>query len=256
MNATAAKRTKRGNKKKGAAGGQRLDASTSLACPSCGFGNQIAARYCQSCGKALDGGGWLTAQTLTVLAAACIALVALGLLFASVIPVDPTPTVRTTGAATELQASSGQPPDLSTMSPREAADRLFNRVMMADEQGNADEVQQFAPMAISAYEMLESLDTDALYHAALIQSAAGDLERARDYTEQLKAIVPEHLLAALLEHRLALQENDQEAALTAIERFNRHYDNEIAIDRPEYQHHRPSIDKFRSEVMKADQNGG
>lgn len=248
MNALATKASPRGGKTKRTTGRRDQDESRSVTCPSCGGRAPIGARYCQGCGASLDGASWLTPQTLTVLAAAGIALVALGFLFASVINVEQAPPVSSTVTAAPRPAPSGQPPDLSTMSPREAADRLFNRVMTADERGDADVVQQFAPMALSAYDMLENLDTDALYHVGLIQAAAGNLDRARDYTDQLTTIVPDHLLAIILEHRLATQENDQAAASRAIEQFQSRYDDEIAVDRPEYQHHRPSIEKFRDEI--------
>ncbi len=137
------------------------------------------------------------------------------------------------------------------MSPREAADRLFNRVMMADEQGNVDEVAQFAPMAEAAYERLESLDLDALYHLGLIRAASGDAESARDAIQRIKAVVPGHLLASLLEHRLALDENDEEEAARAIERFQASYDDEIKIDRLEYRDHQRSIDQFREQIDAA-----
>ena len=184
---------------------------------------------------------------MTVLGSAVIALVALGLLFTSVIDVDRLAPTRSKISTPPRAASSGQPPDLSTMSPREAADRLFNRVMMADEQGNAAEVEQFSPMTVSAYEMLESLDTDALFHVGLIHAAAGNDEEARDYAERMKAVVPNHLLAALLEHRLAQADSNSTAAESAIKRFHAHYDEEISIGRPEYEHHRASIERFRAE---------
>ena len=224
-------------------------------CGACGESHQAGARFCQNCGRSLLGGSWLNAQTLTVLGAACLTLVALGLLFASVLDFGSAPEgdqAVTTPSRTASTLSSGQPPDLSTMSPREAADRLFNRVMMADEQGNEDEVAQFAPMAVAAYDQLESLDLDALYHVGLIQAAAGDGESAWDAAQRMKAIVPGHLLASLLEHRLALDQGDQEKASRAIERFKASYDEEIKIDRLEYRDHQLSIDQFREQIGATD----
>jgi tetratricopeptide (TPR) repeat protein len=197
--------------------------------------------------------GWLNAQTATLIAAACLTLAALGLLFASAIDLAPDaePSSRVAAARGQTSPAPGQPPDLSSMTPREAADRLFNRVMMADERGDREEALQFAPMAVAAYEQLESLDLDALYHLGLIHAAAGELERAEEHLERLKAVVPAHLLASLLEHRLALANDDAAKAALAATRFQEHYDEEIAIERPEYLDHRASIDKFRAEL---DQN--
>lgn len=205
----------------------------------------------------MGGSGWFDAQTLTVLAAASLTLVALGLLFASVLDTGSTsgesPTVR--ASSRTAQAPSSQPPDLSAMSPREAADRLFNRVMMAEEQGNADEVAQFAPMAAAAYDRLEDLDPDALYHVGLIHTAQGDAESAWNAVERLRTIVPGHLLASLLEHRLAMGQNDSKRAERAVERFKADYDEEIKIDRLEYRDHRRSIDQFREQIGAAESGG-
>ena len=219
-------------------------------CGACGESHRAGARFCQSCGRSLVGGSWFNAQTLTVLGAACLTLAALGLLFASVLDIGSVPEADQAAMAPSRTASapSGQPPDLSTMSPREAADRLFNRVMIADEQGNVDEVTQFAPMAVAAYDRLDSLDLDALYHLGLIQAAAGDVESAEEAAQRMKAIVPGHLLASLLEHRLALDQGDQDKATRAIEQFKANYEEEIKIDRFEYRDHQPSIDQFREQI--------
>jgi hypothetical protein len=248
MSTMARKSSNRSGKARKTAGRQGKTFDRSTACPSCAGRIQDDARYCPNCGKPLDGGSWLNAQTLTVLAAALIVLVALGLLFSSVIDTDRlTPGDQTT-AATSTATSAGQPPDLSSMTPREAADRLFNRVMMADEQGDDAEVAQFAPMAVSAYEMLDSMDPDALYHVGLVQAAAGNIDQARDFNERLKAIVPNHLLGALLDYRLAKAENKTDVADAAARRFQDHYDDEMAIGRPEYQHHQASLERFRAQA--------
>ncbi|MEM8948173.1 MAG: hypothetical protein AAGA21_03680 [Pseudomonadota bacterium] len=193
---------------------------------------------------------WLDAQKLTVLGTACLTLVALGLLFASVLDFGSAGNDDRSAEAPERMASapSGQPPDLSTMTPREAAIRLFNRVMMADEQGNADEVAQFAPMAVAAFNQLESLDLDAFFHLGMIHAAAGDAESALNAAERMQAVVPGHLLASVLEHRVAVDENDQDRAARAIERFETNYDKEIKVDRPEYRHFQRLIDHFRIEI--------
>lgn len=246
MTATAAgsrSRTRKGKQ-------QGSVASGTAACFSCGEVNKVSARFCQNCGRSLVDSRWFDTQKLTVLGAALVTLAALGLLFASVIDMG-SPEREGLAATTPARtspASSGQPPDLSTMTPREAADRLFNRVMMADEQGNADEVAQFAPMAVAAYEQLESLDLDALYHVGLINTATGNSGKAWDVVERLRAVVPGHLLASLLEHRLALDEKDQAKAEGAIERFKADYDEEIKVERPEYLDHRRQIDQFREKL--------
>ena len=228
---------------------RRAQAAGATTCASCGERNQAHARFCQACGRSLTSGGGFNAQTLTVLATACLTLAVLGALFASVLDFGSTSedaSVGTAPAKTTVPAE-GQPPDLSTMTPRQAADRLFNRVMMADEQGDRGEVDQFAPMAVAAYDQLENLDLDGVYHVGLIHAATGNIETAWEAVERLRAVVPEHLLASVLEHRLALAEGDQERAERAIEQFKAHYDQEIVIDRLEYRDHQRQIDQFRQQ---------
>ena len=80
------------------------------------------------------------------------------------------------------------------MTPREAADRLFNRIMTAAERGDAQEALRFAPMALQAYERLGPLDNDARYHVGLITATTGDIESARAHIDMLRQSVPDHLL--------------------------------------------------------------
>lgn len=248
-----------------AAGGSRrakarkrsADSTDDLVCPSCGQTNRAQARYCQECGRSLTSGGWTNAPTLTVLGAAVAVLVAIGALFASVIDIGPPSGTdpATTATTRTAPTGTGQPPDLSTMTPREAAVRLFNRVMMADEQGNSAEISQFAPMAIAAYDQLDVLDLEAIYHVGAIHAATGNSEGAEEAIERLREAVPDHLLASILEHRLAMDAGDQARAERAIERFRAGYDEEINVDRSEYRDHVRSIDHFRDQIVAPSQDG-
>lgn len=148
-------------------------------------------------------------------------------------------------------SSTGQPPDLSTMSPREAADRLFNRVMAASENGNTEEALRFAPMALQSYGQLGSLDNDARYHVALIHLTLRDTKSARGQVQELKKTSPNHLLALMLEHQIAEQGGDKAAAARAAKTFLGAYDAEVLTARPEYQDHGRSIDRFREAAQAA-----
>lgn len=139
----------------------------------------------------------------------------------------------------------GQPPDLSAMTPRQAADRLYNRIMMASEQGRPEEAQRFVPMALAAYAQLESLDADAHYHLGRIHAEAGDFESVGKEIDAMRRLVPNHLLAAVLEHLVAEAAGDREAMARATAAFAAAYDAEIAMGRPEYEHHRITLDQFR-----------
>lgn len=142
--------------------------------------------------------------------------------------------------------------DLSTMTPRQAADRLFNRVMSASERGDTEEAVRFAPMAVAAYARVSSLDADARYHLGLLHLQLGDLDRAREQIEILKQTAPRHLLALVLEHGVASQSGDTQAADRAAAEFAAAYEDEMATARPEYAAHKSAIDRFRSSGVATD----
>lgn len=131
------------------------------------------------------------------------------------------------------------------MSPREAANRLFNRVMTASENGNTAEALKFTPMALQAYDNLGTLDNDARYHVALLHLTAGDIDGARVQIEMLRKSVPNHLLAFMLEHQIAERSGKKDNAARADKAFLAAYDAEIAKGREEYQDHLSSIERFR-----------
>jgi hypothetical protein len=174
-----------------------------------------------------------------------IAAAAVGIVFvASENQVAPPPATTFDGPA----VPSGQPVDLSSMSPREAADRLFNRVMMAQEQGNIQEVMQFAPKTLQAYDLVANLDADALYHIGLIHTATGDFDNVWKQVELLKQISPNHLLGLFLEHNAAEKSGDRNTAAKASAAFAAAYDSEIKTGKPEYEAHRKSIENFRTGI--------
>jgi hypothetical protein len=220
-------------------------------CPSCDAEVKPGSRACQECGTSLAAPAapkqW-NAQTIAPWAAIGIATIAL--LVALVSWFD-----RSGGAAAPAPFSPpmtstvpvpGQPVDLASMSPREAADRLFNRVMIANESGNTAEALKFAPMALQAYDGLGTLDNDARYHVALIHMTAGDIDGARVQIEMLRKSVPNHLLGLMLEHQIAERGGKKDNAARAYKAFLAAYDAEIAKGRAEYQDHLSSIDRFRA----------
>jgi tetratricopeptide (TPR) repeat protein len=145
-----------------------------------------------------------------------------------------------------FSASGTSSADLASMPPRDAADRLFNRVMTASESGNTAEAMQFAPMALQAYDRVGPLDNDARYHVALIHLVAGDVKSAQAQLEQLRRSVPNHLLALMLAHQIAVQSGDKAGAARAYKNFLAAYDAEMATARVEYQEHRGGIERFRA----------
>jgi predicted Zn-dependent protease len=131
------------------------------------------------------------------------------------------------------------------MSPRQAADRLFNRVMAASENGDSAEALRFAPMALQAYNNLGTLDNDARYHVALLHLTTDDTKGARVQVDLLRKSVPRHLLGFMLEHEIAERSGKQDSAARAFKAFLAAYDAEIATGREEYQDHLNTIERFR-----------
>jgi hypothetical protein len=148
-------------------------------------------------------------------------------------------------AGSTTNPGQGQPPDLATMTPREAADRLFNRIMMASENGKLEEALRFVPMGVNAYNNLEALDNDARYHLALIHLTASDIKKAREQINILRQSAPKHLLAYILEFQIAGINKDQNAAELAYKNFLAAYETEFTMDRNEYRDHQGNIDRFR-----------
>jgi hypothetical protein len=100
---------------------------------------------------------------------------------------------------------AGGMPDLASMSPREAADRLFDRSMREQETGNEGQASQFANMALQAYGQVppDQIDLDALFHVGLLHLLMGDSNTATSIAESILADDESHLLALLLGRRAA-----------------------------------------------------
>ena len=233
--------------------GDRSNPVEDRACPSCGTAAPSEARFCSACGAALEGtpgGGTWSAGRLAGLAAVA-GVIAVAVFAAATLSErdDETPSSSTDSPALMFDAppaaSTGEPPDLSQMTPREAADRLFNRIMMASEQGKRDEALRFVPMAIQAYGDLPELDRDAHFHLGLIHGVAGDTAGVDRQIAVLRQGVPNHLLALVLEHRNAERSGDPAAVSRTLAAFAAAYDAEIATGRPEYEAHRNTIERFR-----------
>ena len=153
-------------------------------------------------------------------------------------------------------AGAGQPeraPDISRMSPRERFDRLFNRIMQAAERGESDQVQRFTPMALGAYQQLDTVDADARYHAAVIHLQVGSLPQARALADTILTQTPGHLFGYLIRGTAAGIENDAGAERRAQQDFLSHYEREMAANRLEYVDHKAVVEEFRQEAQSRKQ---
>lgn len=223
-------------------------------CPTCEASLTPGARFCHVCGTALGGGRggrdgrsrevpWLVAGG-AVLALVIVLAFTLGRAGAR----NDAPAGGAFGAA---PAPVMRAPDISTMTPRERANRLFDRVMSLAERGESDSVAFFTPMALQAYALLGPPDNDARYDVGMIHAVTGAHAAALAQADSLDAAAPGHLLASVVRHTVAEAQGDSAAVRRAYQRFLEHYEREIAANRPEYEAHRPTLDAFRDEARRA-----
>jgi hypothetical protein len=152
--------------------------------------------------------------------------------------------------ATPLASGAMTPPDISSMSPEERANRLFNRVMAYASEGKADSAAFFAPMAISAIESLTPLTLHTRYDLGLVALAAGDLDKAKAQSDTILKERPTHLLGLILASRAAEARGDAAAAKTFRKKLLDAEKTERAAALPEYRDHdadlRAAIEEARS----------
>jgi hypothetical protein len=127
---------------------------------------------------------------------------------------------------------TGQPPDISA---------LYDRVMGAHERGRADSVQMFAPMAITAYQMIGNLDMDQRYDLGRIGAVSGDARLARAEADTMLAVYPTHLLGLILAGNAARMRKDTAAERTYHDRLLNTVAAERAKQLPEYVAHENDI---------------
>jgi hypothetical protein len=128
-------------------------------------------------------------------------------------------------------------PDISSMSPQERADRLFQRVMEYSSAGKADSVQFFAPMAIGAIEALAPLSAHQRYDLGLLGLVAGDAGIAVAQADTILQTEPRHLLGLSLAARAADVRGDAAAKSAFNTRLLAAESMERARNLPEYREH-------------------
>lgn len=140
-------------------------------------------------------------------------------------------------------AGGGAAPDISSMSPRERAGRLYDRVMQYAEQGKRDSVDFFAPMAMASFELLGSeMDLDARYDFGRVAAESGVLDVAAAQADTMLMSAPTHLLGLALAASTADRLGQTDAANRAWRQFLSSRESELRKNLPEYQAHAADID--------------
>jgi hypothetical protein len=120
--------------------------------------------------------------------------------------------------------------------------------MQAAEQGASDQVAQFTPMALGAYQQLDTRDVDARYHAGVIHLQAGNLAQAKALADTILAEAPGHLFGYVLRGTAARIEGNTEAERRAQREFLARFPAESSARRVEYLEHGPVLDEFKKEA--------
>jgi hypothetical protein len=265
---------------------------TQRTCPSCSRSSE--GRFCSDCGTALDGpatcsscsaelprGGRFCvqcgapAQSTTLSSASAAnqpsesparvswipwaiaagALVALlAMLFYPRLDRGTDPLATASGPPITGTAAGPTGVDLASMTPREAADRLFNRVMQYVSEGDTAQARQFLPMALAAYERAGELDRDGHYHVAVLQLVNENPRVARAHADTILSDEPNHLFGLATAAQAERAMGNQGEAEAFYRRLLEVYDEEAARSLPEYDDHRAVIPAVRAEAAEAVRN--
>jgi len=243
---------------------------STIVCPSCGAA--AAGKFCANCGAPLQGAtcaacrapltpgakfchrcgapagasavargderpsGVGNALPWTVAGIALLALIALaaGQRFAR--------SPQSGNEITTAPPAGARAPDISTLTPAERAERLYDRIMGAAERGRADSVQFFMPMALQSYQALGQLNVDQRYDLGRLAEVAGDASLATAQADTILPQQPRHLLGLVLAARAARLRGDQPGATRYLERLAQAESVERQKQLPEYLLHQNDID--------------
>ncbi|MFL5551187.1 MAG: zinc ribbon domain-containing protein [Gemmatimonadaceae bacterium] len=236
-------------------------------CSSCSTDLSPGAKFCHRCGTAVGSGTARPSEAKTNALPWIVAALAFLALFAMAAGrgFNARPSSTVDGSANALpqaglddrdapaqdQSGGVRAPDISTLSPQERADRLYNRVMLLASQGKIDSVQFFAPMALTAYQMLSPLNADQRYDMGRIGEVVGALPLAKAQADSILRENPSHLLGLILEARLATINGDTAQLHLYERRLIAAQKTELAKKRDEYARHEDDITNALQQARKS-----
>jgi hypothetical protein len=158
-------------------------------------------------------------------------------------------------AGLDFPAAGGQSgmraPDISSMSPQERANRLYNRIMTLHEQGKTDSVQFIAlNMFIPQLRSMEPLDAHLRYDLGRVGEVAGTADVATAQADTILRQHPNHLLGLILASRAARMRGDEAAALAFDRKALAAEPGERAKRLEEYEAHAADIDNGLAEARR------
>lgn len=247
-------------------------------CNQCGEKTPVGSKFCNQCGATV--GGAVTARSASGgasrgarkvaakgaahrdAAAATVGgenlpwWIAGGAMFVLILfvglsmvrPGGPAPPAAATPTSGATVAGTGAPPDISNMSPIEAADRLFNRVMQATSSGDSAQAQAFMPMAIAAYQRAQPLSLDGLFHLSMLNRTAMNLEAALADALDILDQDPNHLLGLAAAAEAALEMGDLDEAEKHYRVLAEVYDAESQEPVQEYADHSMIVERLKDDA--------
>jgi hypothetical protein len=219
-------------------------------CTACGAA--VTGKFCGRCGTAASGSPLGSRRPGAIWAVGGFALLIILVLVVMLLRQSPAPASAVAPADGAAGLSAGTPPDLSSMTPREQFDRLYNRVMTAAEQGDTATASRFGPMAFQAYAQLDTVDADARYHVAVLRlHAGGDPRTALLLADSIQATAPRHLFAYLIRGTAGQLSGDQAMIRKAYVDFLSAWDAEMASGKQEYGEHQVMLDQFRARARQS-----
>ncbi len=139
--------------------------------------------------------------------------------------------------------NGGRAPDISSMSPEERANRLYDRIMQLDGEGKTDSVQFIAlNMFIPQLRSMEPLDLHLRYDLGRVGVAAQTADVATAQADTILRENPNHLLGLALAVRAAQFRGDVPAARDFERRLLAAERSERVKNLPEYTLHAVDID--------------
>ena len=216
------------------------------ACASCRAPLTPGAKFCHRCGTPAGAASQRQSAVGNALpwAVAAIALMALIALAAGQ-RFGREATARSEQSATGepvLPGVAGRAPDISSLTPAERAERLYDRIMGAAERGRSDSVRFFLPMALQAYEALGALSIDQRYDLGRLAEVAGDARLAGAQADTILAAQSQHLLGLVLASRAARLRGDKSAERAFLDKLAKAEPSERSKQLPEYLLHQNDID--------------
>ena len=220
-------------------------------CPVCGASLPARAKFCGECGAPIRGAATTRSASGAanpilpwfIAGVSVIAIQTLALILALRPPSGAAGgTEASAGSGAPLQGSAGAAagraaPDISSLTPRQAADRLYDRIARASEANDTAQVQFFGPMALQAYANAAPLDIDARLHVGMIDLALGNLDGAQAQADSIARASRTHLFGPLLKARVAEQRGNNGALRQAYQAYLAGYDAERRKNLPEYEQH-------------------